>query len=146
MFRITLEPVTFTQTCSVGIIDGAQITTDLLLRKICTDQLNYTEEICANFTSNENLKNEIQINANNFEMIGGWMQRGFALFYSLFAGSLADDFGYKPMILLPLFGLLFSDIAMLINYIFLHNLPVEFFYMDGAWAVLGGNPVYLLGK
>ena len=118
-FGITLEPVTYVNTLGVGIIDGAQVTTDLLLQKICNEKLNFTQEICANFTTNESIENEVQRGANDFLMVSGWIQSALALFYSLFAGSLADDFGFKPLIIVPLIGLLLSDFAMLLNYIFI---------------------------
>ena len=78
-------------------------------------------------------------------MVSGWIQSGLALFYSLFAGSLSDDFGLKPLIVVPLVGLLLSDFAMLLNYVFIERFPIEMFYLDKGWSLFGGNPVYLLG-
>ena len=145
MLKISLEPVTFLFTFGQSILGGAQIGTDILLNKICTTDLNYTTQTCSNFTYIEDVKNAVQIEANDFEMIAGWIKRGFALFYSLFAGSLADDFGYKPMILAPVFSMFLCEIVMLFNSIYLDYFPKEIFYLEDGWAFLGGNSVYLLG-
>ena len=142
---ITLEPVTFLFTFGMSILGGAQVDTDLLLNKICVTELNHDIEKCSNFTYIEDVNTEVQREANNFYMVAGWITRGFALFYSLFAGSLADDFGYKPMILAPVFSMVICDIILLFNSMFINHFPIEIFYLGDGWAFLGGNSVYLLG-
>ena len=49
--KITLEPTVFLQLFGVEIVRGAQITTDLLIWKICHIKLNYSEVTCANLTN-----------------------------------------------------------------------------------------------
>ena len=78
-------------------------------------------------------------------MVSGWIESTPALVYSLFAGSLADEFGYKPFLLGPLIGMLISDVAMLLNCIFIDVWPLEIFYFERAWAIFGGGAVFYLG-
>ena len=118
MFRITLEPLSFCVSFGIALIMGAEVSTNMLLRKICVQQLNYTEWICDNLNKSSDIFNEIQKKGNNFLMVSGWIESAPALVYSLFVGSLADQFGFKPLLLGPLTGMLISDIAMLFNCIF----------------------------
>ena len=71
-----------------------------------------------------------------------------SVFYSFFAGSLSDDYGRKPLIILPTFGVVIGMILSIINYSFIETLPIEFFYISGPawWMFLGGNAVYYLGQ
>ena len=45
--KITLEPTIFGLAFGCAIEGGAQITTNLLIEKICYNELNYTKETCA---------------------------------------------------------------------------------------------------
>ena len=66
--------------------------------------------------------------------------------FSFFAGALADIYGCKRFILLPVIGMLISDIGILINYAFISQLPIEFFYIEPIYSFFGGKAVYYLGK
>ena len=145
MFRITLEPLCFCVSFGIALIMGAEVSTNMLLHKICVQELNYSEWICDNLNKSSDIFNEVQKEGNNFLMVSGWIERTPGLVYSLFAGSLADKFGYKPILLGPLIGMLISDIAMLLNCIFIDVLPLEIFYFERAWAIFGGGVVYYLG-
>ena len=145
MFRITLEPLCFCVSFGIALIMGAEVSTNMLLHKICVQELNYNETICDNLNKSSDIFNEVQKEGNNFLMVAGWIERTPGLVYALFAGSLADKFGYKPILLGPLIGMLISDIAMLLNCIFIDVLPLEIFYFERAWAIFGGGVVYYLG-
>ena len=69
------------------------------------------------------------------------------IIYSFFAGSLSDDYGRKPLIILPTFGVVIGMFLSIVNYEFIDTLPIEFFYISGScwWFFLGGNAVYYLG-
>ena len=145
---VSLEPVVFLVQFGMFIIMGGQVQTDLLLWKICHLELGYAEDICSNLTLDkyDAINDEVQEKVNNFQMIGGWLSSGPALIFSFFVGSLIDIYGCRRFILLPMIGLLLSDIGTLINCIFIDKLPLEFFYMEQLWAFFGGMPVYYLGK
>ena len=49
--QITLEPLTFLESLSFTVDRGAQVTSDLIIWKMCHIELNYTEEECGNLTS-----------------------------------------------------------------------------------------------
>lgn len=48
LHHISLEPTTLFKKLSEAIDNGAQITQDLLIWKMCRHELNYTESECAN--------------------------------------------------------------------------------------------------
>ena len=148
MFELSCEPISFLFSFGMNLLNGAQVQTDLLLHKICKTELNYSDSICDNLselneTSNE--LNEVQKHANNFLMIINWMSYGLSFFYSLFAGSLADIYGYKPFLLGPLIGMFVSDIIMLLNCIYINEFPIEVFFCEEVWSLFGGQAVFYLG-
>lgn len=84
-----------------NIISGAQISTNLLMWKICHIQLNYTEQVCGNLSAgyfklsfhyslriylkeifmifsaaNDDVQQEVQKYANNFLMTSQWISSG----------------------------------------------------------------------
>ena len=67
--------------------------------------------------------------------------------YSLFVGGLVDKHGHMKLLsLLPIFGVFLSDIVELINYAFINQLPLGFFYAkETLIGIFGGEPVYYLG-
>ena len=71
---------------------------------------------------------------------------GPALVFSFFAGALADKYGCKRFLLIPVIGKVVSDIGMIINYTFIEELPTEFFFIEPVDAFFGGASVYYLGK
>ena len=48
---ITLEPLTFLDSFSFHVDKGAQVTSDLIIWKMCHIELNYTNEECGNLTN-----------------------------------------------------------------------------------------------
>ena len=84
--QITLEPTMFFITFGGTIERGAQITTNLLIDKICHGELNYPDDICANLTNDgfEDFNNEVQKKVNNFLMVSEWIGRTPAFVYSFF--------------------------------------------------------------
>ena len=49
--QITLEPSNFLRAFSGSVDRGTQVTSDLIIWKMCHIELNYTEEECGNLTS-----------------------------------------------------------------------------------------------
>ena len=143
---ITLEPAVALMVFGMNLILGANIQVDLLMWKICHLELNYSEEICANITNEdyEDIFDEVQTESNNFLMISQWLGGGPNLAYTLFAGSLLDQYGCKPFLIIPVIGLFISFICNIINYAFIESLPLEFFYLDNLFPLLGGKPVFYL--
>ena len=69
------------------------------------------------------------------------------IIYSFFAGALSDDYGRKPLIILPALGSIIGTLLSILNYVFIETFPLEFFYFWGPfwWSFLGGNSVYYMG-
>lgn len=72
---ITLEPVIFGSLFTWFMIEGSQMTTNLLITKICQIELEYDEYFCKKVISKENMTalekdNEaiVQSKVNNFEV------------------------------------------------------------------------------
>lgn len=145
--QITAEPTVFFLAIGNSLENGARITTDLLINKICHFELNYDETVCANLTNEgfENYNDEVQSKVNNFLLVSQWIGQPPTLIYSFFAGSLLDYYGCKPFILLPLIGMLIQSICMFINCAFFDNLPLEFFYLNNATFLFGFPAVFYLG-
>ena len=50
--QITLKPPTFLDSLSYHHVDkGAQVTSDLIIWKMCHIELNYTNDVCGNLTN-----------------------------------------------------------------------------------------------
>ena len=64
----------------------------------------------------------------------------------IFVGALVDRYGVRPFLLLILFGRLVTDIGILINFAFIEQLPLQFFYIETLPSFFGGHPMYYLGK
>ena len=58
--QITLEPLTFLESLSYTVDRGAQVTSDLIIWKICHIELNYTNDVCGNLTNSGFEVNNIQ--------------------------------------------------------------------------------------
>ena len=71
-------------------------------------------------------------------MYHGWVKQTPTFIYALFIGGLSDQYGRKPLILLPILGALIDHALAFINYEYLDKLPTEFFYVMSF--------VYFLGK
>ena len=143
---ITLEPAIFLLICGQNLVKGSNLQIDLLIWKICRIELNYPEDVCANITNDgfEDINNEVQKRANNFLMISQWLGGAPPIIYLFFAGALIDKFGCKPFFLFSLTGLLLKVTFELINYAFIEDLPLEFFYMENIHAFFGGSILYML--
>ncbi len=82
---------------------------------------------------------------NNFQQSSQWITSVPLVIFSVIAGALSDVFGRKPLILFPLIGYLLNALANIVNYAFIEDLPVEFFYLNRIGYFFGGYAVYYLG-
>ena len=147
---VTLEPNAFLISFGFWLIYGARVDTNLQMWKICLDELDYNETICEDLTNEKyiNIMAEVQVWLNNFDMVESWIKGAPGLIYAIFVGSLADDFGRKPLMIFPLVGAIITSTVKIINLIWVRELPTEFFYLTNGlfYNLLGGYSVYLLGS
>ena len=147
---LTLEPSAFLISFGLWLIYGARVDTNLQMWKICLDELNYTGANCDDLTNETNIEvmGEVQVWLNNFEMVNAWIVGVPALVYAIFVGSLADDFGRKPLMICPLVGGIITSVVKIINLIWVRELPTGFFYLTNGlfYNLLGGYSVYYLGS
>lgn len=115
---ITIEPMVLIYIFGLATLFGAQVPTNLLIWKLCTKDLNYTEEICGNLSAedNEEVENEVQRKLQDFEMISQWIKTTPTLVYAFVMGALSDKFGRKPLLMLPIIGQAIDGVLQLINY------------------------------
>ena len=59
------------------------------------------------------------------------------LLYSFFAGALADKYGCKRFMVLPIIGKLVSDVGMIINYAFITKVPKPLVTRYQSMKILG---------
>ena len=144
---ITIEPFIFFYIFSLKIDQGAQITNNLLIWKICHLEKNYSEAICSNLTLDEysSINSDVQKEVVDIQTTGTYLGAVPAFIYSLFAGALSDDFGRKPLMVFPMIGNVLVSVSLLVNYLFIETLPVEFFWMAKLSQYFGGISVLYLG-
>ena len=71
--KVTLEPVIFGYYFIYCMQEGSQMTTDLLIGKVCKFEMKFPEELCNNLasknhTNSSDAASEVQRRANNFEV------------------------------------------------------------------------------
>ena len=144
----TIEPVIFFFILGNYILIGSQVPTNILIYKICRYELNYAEEICNNLgdESQKNIEDEVQKKANSFLMTAQWLNNIPGIIFAVYAGPLSDQFGRKPLMMLPIIGYFLGAVGGIINYAFLESLPLEFFFVDTIPSFFGGLIVYYLGQ
>ena len=84
-----------------------QIRTNLILFKVCADELGYNETICGDPTGDpyKEIENIIQSRANRYFLVEQWLTSAPGVIYALFIGSLSDGvIGRKPLLVATVFG------------------------------------------
>ena len=146
--KITLEPAMFLIAAGNLVLNGSQVQTNLLIWKLCTKDLNFTEEICDNLSLEENYNYEIQVQRKlqDFELVQQFIGLIPAFVYSFFTGSFTDTFGRrKILIILPVIGRVTEMVIYIFNYAFIDAWPTEVFYASASFNVFGGISMFWLG-
>ena len=75
----------------------------------------------------------------------GLLQSWPAIFFTLFAGPLSEDYGRKPLIIVGLLGYIVLNIAFFINSWFMYELKAEYLLFECLQDLFGGDIVFSLG-
>ncbi len=140
---ITLEPAIFLALVGNFLVSGPEIRTDLLLKKICVYELRHNASDCAD---DDAVENETQRAANDFRLGEELLMAVPGFLAAIFAGALSDKYGRKLLILIPSIGRLLGAIFGLINYTYLETLPLQFFYLENFYYILGGSSLFYMGQ
>ena len=79
------------------------------------------------------------IMVNTFKMKSEWIGTAPAFFYTLIAGSLSDDFGRRPLLIIPLIGYFLVTLCQFFINLYINELPVESFYVLEIFSWFGGR-------
>lgn len=71
----------------------------------------------------------------------GYVSMGLLCFYALVGGSLADDYGTKPLLAMPIVGTIFEAVTRIVGYVFMDSLPIEYWYLAEMHVAFGGETV-----
>ena len=80
-----------------------------------------------------------------FKGYNGLLQSWPAIFFTLFAGPLSEDYGRKPLIIVGLLGYIVLNIAFFINSWFMYELKAEYLLFECLQDLFGGDIVFSLG-
>ena len=80
-----------------------------------------------------------------FKGYNGLLQSWPAIFFTLFAGPLSEDYGRKPLIIVGLLGYIVLNIAFFINSWFMYELKAEYLLFECLQDLFGGDIVFQLG-
>ncbi|XP_071518601.1 LOW QUALITY PROTEIN: lysosomal proton-coupled steroid conjugate and bile acid symporter SLC46A3-like [Panulirus ornatus] len=138
---VTVEPVL--------LIDGACNQAMLLfienvqMNKICTVNLNYSAEVCANLSAHPEENVVVQREFSLFAFYNSIIMSVLPLLCVLFMGAWSDKYGRKIPLLLTLGGHVFYAGGYLLNN-WMTSWPVEGIYVVTFFEALGGAYMCLL--
>jgi len=127
-FPITLEPIVFLYTLSVGL--NEIIRSNLIIDKICESKLNQSNDICSNLTHHDDIEIEVQKHVTDYEALYSSISFGPKILFALLAGTWSDKYGRKPLIFLAVLGQLLASVSYGVNYWFLTQLNWQWLYLE----------------
>jgi hypothetical protein len=63
----TLEPAIFLSVFGQALVDSNAININMIMEKLCVDELGYEPQVCTNLTEHPDIETEVQIAFNDFE-------------------------------------------------------------------------------
>jgi MFS family permease len=117
---------------------------NLIIDKVCAVNLNYNISVCSNLTANKVAQTEVQKLSANIIMYQSIFSAIPAVIASLFLGPWSDVNGRKPVMILPLIGIIFNQFIYLGNTYFT-SLKAEFILLSCLGNILGGFSCFLVG-
>jgi len=143
-FPITIEPIIFFYTVSVGL--NEVIRSNLIIDKLCQSKFEYNATICDNLEDqvNKQYQDAVQVSVTEYESFYGTLAFIPRIIYGLLAGTWSDRNGRKVLIGLPILGQLLASLSYGINYFFLKELPWQLLYLEFGNELCGTYVAYYL--
>ncbi|XP_066986954.1 probable peptidoglycan muropeptide transporter SLC46 [Macrobrachium rosenbergii] len=135
---VSLEPVMLLDGIAFSVI--IVFVENLQMDKICTVNLNFTEEVCNDISQYQEENLMVQRSFSVFGMYNGIIMAFLPLFFILFMGAWSDKYGRKMPIVISTIGHLFWSLGYLINSM-VPSWPVEFLLLAALCDSLGGGTV-----
>ncbi len=113
--HLTVEPIGFFVMAS--IFTTHLIVTNLILRKVCLQDLDYPEETCANLNDGSHVEeqNAVQERATKFNVVKNILEHVGPFVFTLFLGPWSDIHGRKIPLVVFLVGLTLGQIGYVVN-------------------------------
>ncbi|XP_064099680.1 probable peptidoglycan muropeptide transporter SLC46 [Macrobrachium nipponense] len=135
---ISLEPIMLLDGIAFSVI--IVFVENLQMDKICTVNLNFTEEVCNDISQYQEENLLVQQSFSVFGMYNGIIMAFLPLFFILFMGAWSDKYGRKVPIVVATIGHLFWSLGYLVNSM-VPSWPVEFLLLAALCDSLGGGTV-----
>ena len=106
--------------------------------------LNLSEEICANLSSNKSIQSEVQKEVATVSMYLQIILAIPAIITSLFLGPWSDRNGRKPLMVIPMIGTIVSQLFYMANTYFTHW-SSYYILLTCTGSLFGGFTAFLIG-
>ena len=132
--HLEVEPVSLLFMMSVQMT--YLIGQNMVILKVCKNDLNYTDAICENLThggidGNSVYQSNVQKETARFNVYKSVIENLVPFFFVLFLGPWSDKHGRKVPLVLSVLGTLLSQVGALINSIYMHW-PKEYLFLMGS--------------
>lgn len=140
---ITVEPVMFFYMMAFMITNVIEQT--FYVFRACTVNHGYSEEICYNISSYDDINNEVQVTVSTFHQWNGIASHIVPLLLAFFLGSYSDKRGRKILLLGGLVGKLYFSLMITLNTV--KAWPLEYVIYTAAFpsAVTGADLAIFAG-
>ena len=138
----TIELAVMFSKLSHGVV--GVLRTDLALAKACQNELGHSQLVCSDLHNHTDIEVLVQKRVNMFEMYGDIMSQVPTVIYAVLAGSLADRFGRKPLMVAAILGQILEGVALLVNKIWFTELRLEYLWFTNIYEMLGGGAIWYL--
>ncbi|XP_054710864.1 proton-coupled folate transporter-like [Uloborus diversus] len=130
---LTIEPVMFS--FMFAFVMNMIIVSNMIMDKGCLYYYNYSREVCQNLSGHPDVKETVEILANNYSVYCSLTSFLGAL-GMVFIAPWSDKYGRKPPVIVAMFGVLLTDVGMMLcayyfdsklEYLVLARVPGELF-------------------
>ena len=147
---LTLEPSLFLMGLGLALEYGSQVSTNMLIQKVCQFELGQNVSTCAEdqLFRHQDLETAVIQRVNQVRLVQTWIATAPGLIYTLltFGIQSSNPRHLKAMLILPMVFTLVSHLVSIVHYAFLEELPTEFFYLGKYEVMLACNQCQYLNR